>query len=302
MYRYEVIKKHYSRLEVQKEISKFAISRWVGIHCEKIDEKGRNILIRYNKKKEPLKISNPEKILKIISDFEKYRPRTFYASINVYKKLNLIEDTLNRDNIIACTPTWDIDNDLSKWPATIAIIEEIISFLSNHKIEKSIYIKWSGNGCHIHLHEESISLNLRKKINPLDLAYSIVEYVNNKLYEKFLKIKNNFKAENLIIENKIDPQRLYTCPLSIHRKQYLTCVCIDKNDLHNFTPEWVKINDFKHFYNWNNFLPNEADEFALKAYENIGPYPYYPKIRRRKTIPLDKQIMKWLKKFEEEKY
>jgi hypothetical protein len=71
--------------------------------------------------------------------------------------------------------------------------------------------------------------------------------------------------------------------------------------LNDFSPEWAKLNEFKHFYDWDNFSIGEADELALKAYENIGPYPYYPKLRKRKTIPLDAQIIKWLKKFEEEK-
>jgi len=301
MYAYNIIKEHYSREDVQNEILKFAKFRWIGIHCEKTDEKKRNILIRYDKNKKPLKINNKNQILNIINEFKEYKPRTFYASINIYRKLDFIENTIDRENIIACTPTWDIDNDLSKWPATIAIVEEIISFLSNYNIEKSIFIKWSGNGCHVHLNEKSFSPNLFKKINPLDLAYSIVEYVNNKLYEKYLDIKNRFKAEELIVENKIDPQRLYTCPLSIHRKQYLVCVCIDKNKLNDFSPEWAKINEFKHFYDWNNFSIGEADELALKAYENIGPYPHYPRLRKRKTIPLDMQIIKWLKKFEEER-
>jgi len=46
-------------------------------------------------------------------------------------------------------------------------------------------------------------------------------------------------------------------------------------------------------------MRGEADEIAEDAYKMVGGYPLKRRRRGRRTIPLDKQIMKWLWRFEE---
>ncbi|MEM3506602.1 MAG: hypothetical protein QXT31_02985, partial [Candidatus Bathyarchaeia archaeon] len=269
---YEDIIKHYTKAEVQEEIWKFSYKKWVGIHCEKVDKKGKNYIIRYSKEKAPLQIKSPFDIAKLLEDFKNLKPRTFYATINTYKKLESIKDVQNPFNIEFSTPTFDIDNSIEKWKATIAVTELILEFLEKNNVEKSIILKWSENGMHIHLNPYSISLDLLKKLNlnPIDIAFAIVEYISSKLNERLIEIKKKYCCERLKLENKIDQQRLFTCPLSLHRKLNYVCVCIHRDDLKNFDLSWINIKGYKHYKGWNSYKLGEADELAEKSYLEVG--------------------------------
>ncbi|MEM2210889.1 MAG: hypothetical protein QW372_05810 [Nitrososphaerales archaeon] len=284
------IKEHYSFNLVQNEITRYAKNRWVGVYCS-FDKKP--ILIRYTRDKRPLKIENQNDLLKIFNEYASFIPRTIYATANIYKRLTNYEDILDLSNITSCTPTWDIDNTLDKWEATIEVVKEIISFLRSEGVEDSIIVKWSGEGCHVHLHQNALSLN---SIHPLDLAYSIVEYVKIKLQSLITDIALKYKAVNLKVENNIDSQRLFTCPLSLHRRLNVVCICIPPNSLSNFTLEWIKLRGFKHYQDWERFKLGEADKLARKAYEVIGPCLLQRRLKRKKHPPLDKQIMRWIEK------
>ncbi|MEM2875551.1 MAG: hypothetical protein QXL67_01160 [Candidatus Bathyarchaeia archaeon] len=291
-----IVEKHYRNNKVKEEIKRYAVGRWVGLYCTERGS-GRPYLIRYHwRGGKPLKISEPEEIDKLLKRFRKLRPRTFYATSNVYGRLNAKEDVMDLNNVIACTPTWDIDNELESWEATIEVAKEILSFLKSMGVEESTYVKWSGRGCHVHLHEESISRELRVKHNPLDLAYTIVEYVNVKLEKRYVDVAEKNSAYKLRVENNIDPQRLFTCPLSLHKSLNKVCVCVDKDDLDEFNPEWTEIDRYKHFEGWNEYISGEADKLALRAFETIGPCTTHQRFRRRRHPPLDRQISDWLKK------
>jgi len=108
-------------------------------------------------------------------------------------------------------------------------------------------------------------------------------------------------SEGLRVDNEIDPQRLFTCPLSLHKELNKVCVCTDSNDLDNFMPEWADLDGYRHFDGWNEHVVGEADELAWKAYETIGPCPSMPRLRRRRHPPLDEQITRWLRGFKDEK-
>jgi len=292
----KIIEKHYSRMEVKKEILRYSRGRWVAVYCSQKSGERKTYLIRYSgRERTPLKISRLGEIEGLLKRFRRINPRTFYATSNVYWRLTIREDVMNLDNIVACTPVWDVDNNLEDWENTIKIAQEIVRFLELNGIEESVYVKWSGRGCHVHLHEEAISRRLREKVHPIDLAYAVVEYVNAKLARRFFEIaeKSPYSPR---VENNIDPQRLYTCPLSLHKTLDRVCVCIRKEELDSFDPSWTDVNGYKHFRGWNSYAPGEADSLALKAFQAMGPCPSRLKFRRRKHPPLDVQIMKWLKK------
>jgi len=303
-----VVAEHYSREDVKGEIAKWCYGnvsgangrkpRWVGIHCSEVDSKGRMLLIRYLKGA-PLTIKSESDVDFLLKVFNRFKPRTFYATANIYKYLFRDEHVIDLENIIACTPTWDIDNSRSKWRATIEVCREIISFLERNGISRSIIVKWSGNAAHVHVHHEALSPEIRAKHNPLDLAYALVEYVIRKIEHRIREISAKYLAEKLKVDNEHDSQQLFTCPLSLHRKLNCVVICIDVNDLDSFDLSWTSINSFKHFHGWNRFEVGEADELAVKALELVGGYPGYPKGRRRRSLPVDKLIMKWLKKLEE---
>jgi len=277
---------HYLSPEVQREIIDFCRGRWVALHC--VDSSGNLIFKRYIGGN-PIRIDCPEDIVKINDGTLK----SIYATANVYKRLNNIEDLYNFRNIAYCTPTWDIDSELPGWRRTIQVAKEIMRFLGDWGIKESVYVKWSGNGCHVHINEKSVSEDLLEKYCPLDLAYAIVEYVNAKLSLKFMELSS---GDEIRVENKMDPTRVFTCPLSLHRELDAVCICMKPEDLKNFTPEWIKPRIFKHNPNWREFKEGEADKLAEAAYKTVGGYPLKLRRRRRRTKPLDKQIMEWLQR------
>jgi len=280
---------HYSRPDVQKEISEFCEGRWIAAHY--VDASGTLVFRRYVGKN-PMRITQPESLSRLMQ-LKDCCLRSVYATANVYGTITSVEDVYDLSNIKYCTPTWDIDRNLLDWQGTVAVAKEIVSFLNSRGIDKSLYIKWSGNGCHVHVHHEAFSDDLLKERHPLDLAYAVVEYVNSKLSQKLKELSSTAKTA---VENKMDLTRVFTCPLSLHRELGVVCVCMKPDQLSSFSPEWIRPANFNHDTSWREFIKGEADQLALNAYKTVGGYPVSPRPRRRKKTPLDKQIVRWLQR------
>jgi hypothetical protein len=148
---------HYEDATVRREVATFAGGRWVGVHCSSRDRAGRIILVRYLKGRHPLSINSGEDVGDLLRALSRLGPRTFYGTVNVYRRLKGAEDVADENNIIGCTPTWDIDNAPEAWKGTIEAAREIVSFLEREGIRRSVYVKLSGRGCHVHLHERAFS-------------------------------------------------------------------------------------------------------------------------------------------------
>lgn len=280
---------HYSRAEVQKEIAEFCKGRWTAAHC--IDDSGRLVFRRYIGGK-PMAIKSQEDFVKILKRLNN-KARSFYATANKYHTIERVED-VDLSKAYLCTPTWDIDGTLQNWRKTIAVAREIISILEGEGVRESVYLKWSGNGCHIHIHEGAISEAVLGKAHPLDFAYAIVEHVNTKALPKIIE---NLKAEGVQVENRMDTGRVFTCPLSLHRQLDVVCICLKPNELDDFSPEWIQPSKFKHNPAWRDFKKGEADALAIKAYETVGGYPAPSRKEKSKGKRLDQQINEWLRKF-----
>ncbi|MEM3565444.1 MAG: hypothetical protein QXK47_04250 [Candidatus Bathyarchaeia archaeon] len=280
---------YYSRAEVQREIAEFCRGRWMAAHC--IGDSGKLVFRRYLDGK-PMAVKNEEEFAAFLKRL-KNTARAFYATANKYPTIERIED-VDFSKAYLCTPTWDIDGTLQNWRETIAVAREILSILESEGVKESVYVKWSGNGCHIHVHEEAISESVISKAHPLDFAYAIVEYVNAKAMPKIIE---SLKAENIKVENRMDAGRVFTCPLSLHRQLDVVCVCLKSNDIDNFSPEWIKPSNFRHNHAWRNFQKGEADTLATKAYETVGGYPTPLRKGKPRGKRLDQQIKEWLQKF-----
>ena len=279
---------HYSRAEVQREIAEFCKGRWMAAHC--IDDSGRLVFRRYIGGK-PMAIKNQEEFAKLLKGLNN-RARAFYATANKYPAVERVED-VDFSKAYLCTPTWDIDGTLQNWRKTIAVAREIITILESEGVKESVFLKWSGNGCHIHIHEEAISERVLSKAHPLDFAYAIVEYVNAKALPKIIESR---KAEEAQVENRMDAGRVFTCPLSLHRQLDVVCVCLKPDELDEFSPEWIQPSKFKHNPAWRDFKKGEADTLAIKAYETVGGYPTPSRRVKPKSKKLDQQINEWLRK------
>jgi len=295
---YREIIKWYMQNDVKREIVDFSSERWVAIHCEARDDKGNQLFFRYwSKNEKPITITSVKDFEKIFSKLQKYRPRTFYVTANQYYRLYDIGDTMDLRNIKKCMPTWDIDNEFQKWETTIEVAKLIVEFLYGMNVEKSVFVKWSGNGAHVHINPMAFSSEITSKINPLDIAYAIVEYVNTKLRQKYIEIAEKHKASKLKVENKMDAKRVFTCPLSIHREVDRVAICIDPEKLENFDPTWTQPATYHHYTDWRRYEEGEGDKLAEIAFKTIGPCPYLGSAKRRKrkgTRP-DEIIRKFLK-------
>ena len=179
---------YYSRDYVKKHLVEFLRRRWVAIHMEKTDESGANIFVRYIRGK-PITINNEKDLKRVLFVFRDLRPRTFYGTVNVYKKLETKEDALNYEkNVIKRTCAWDIDSELENWQNTIKVAKIIADALEKYGVVKSVYFVWSGRGMHIRIHENAFSNELLAKYKPLDISYSIVKFIIDEVREEIRRI------------------------------------------------------------------------------------------------------------------
>ncbi|MCD6369513.1 MAG: hypothetical protein J7L38_06945 [Thermoproteales archaeon] len=289
--------KYYSKLDVQKEIIAFLKDRWVAIHCTKTLKNGSPVLLRYYKGK-PLVITSTRDLLFFMKKFKFLQPRTFYGSASLYLKLKEKDDALNYiDNIYARTPTWDVDSRLEWWKTTLKVARVIVDYLEKEGVYRSVYLKWSGRGLHVHIHEKAFSKEVYDKIHPIDLSYSIVEYVLKKIREKVFTI-NKEDNVSIKVENLMDPQRVFTAPLSLHRFLDISCIAFRPEEIDSFDVSWLSPTSPRHNPDWKKYIEGEADALAYKAYKVIGAYPKpSPPRRFRKLPPVDEQIKRVLEQY-----
>lgn len=148
----------------------------------------------------------------------------------------------------------------------------------------------------VHLHQAAFSSALLQKIAPLDSAHAIVEYTIRTLSTRFAKIVETYQANGLTVENEVDIQRVFTCPLSLHRSLNSIAVCIQPDLLNDFTLDWTKIEGYRHWTNWDQFELGEADALAKKAYRSVGGYKgkTLPKLKPKHKQATD-SLLKWVK-------
>jgi len=284
---WECAREYYMRAEVKKEIAEYCVGRWVAIHCEERDD-GVRPMIRYWSRGRPLTIRCEEDIGRILERFSSIRLRAFYATAHIYGRLVSAEDLASRENIIGSSPTWDIDSRDGDWRKVVRKALEILDVLEKHGIVKSVFFKWSGRGAHVHVHPRAFSLDLLQKINPLDVAYSVTQYIACRIEPE----------DSVVVENKIDVQRVFTAPLSLHRSVDRVAICVPPDELESFHVEWASPGGYKHFpHAWRRYEEGEGDELAERAYATVGPYLAGRARRRRKHKPLDQEILETFKKF-----
>lgn len=292
------VSEYYRRSEVRKEIVEYCRNRWVAVHCEEKMKDDRPILLRYYKYK-PLTLSKLEDVDFILSRYSKLKPRTFYATSSVYKRILTRDDVLDYfGNVLKRTPSWDIDSRVEWWRTTLKIAKALVKILEDNGVRESIYLKWSGRGLHVHINENAISSELYSKVPPLDLTYSIVEYVTIKV-QKSLNEINASEGTSIKVENLMDPQRVFTAPLSLHRFLNVVCVVFKPDELEDFDISWTKPSNYRHSVKWREYKEGEADNLALKAIEAIGGYPKMIPQRKKRKFQLEKRIQKYLPKNEE---
>jgi len=268
---------HYSNPQVKEEIAEYCKGRWIAL--EGIERGGGRAFLRYTRGGTPLTINEPDDINPLLKRFRFFKPRTIYASINSYRELGNRNDTEDPANILKSTPVWDIDASLDSWEYAVKASEIIVEYLDKEGLSRSVYLKWSGRGIHIHVHEKAFSQDILEKHNPLDVAFSVVEYILRKSKDQLIKLAEKAPQTGerpLRVENKMDIKRVFTVPLSLHRQIDLCCICFKQNDIHNFSPEWAKVENYRHDPSWKFYEEGEGDQLASKALAEIGGYDGWP--------------------------
>lgn len=277
----KIVLEHYSKEETVREILEYCRGRW----CAFLVKAGEGFkIVRYDRMK-PITLNSVDEFKGYL---KAYNMRTVYGTVHFYRRMEKIEDVKDVGNIFSSEPVWDIDNTVEDWRRTVEAAKIIYEFLEEKGVKRSVFIKWSGEGVHVHLNRNAISEEVYRRIHPLDAAYAVVEYVRGRVGEKIL----NLGGERLKVENKIDPQRLFTSPLTFHRKLNLVTVCINPDRLDDFTIEDASPQEYVHYREWKRFTRGEADQLVFEAYDSVGPYPgtYIPRKRRRR---LEDEIRKW---------
>ena len=274
---------YYSKPIVRKEIVDYSKNKWIALHTTRGGEEG-GLFIRYWKKSgDPLYISKEEEIDGLIKRFLGLGPRTIYASVNVYSVVSR-ESIEDPKYIVYTTPIWDIDGTIEHWEKMIEAARVIVEFLEKEGVSKSVYLKWSGRGIHVQIHERAFSKDILSKYHPLDIAYSIVEYVLKKTTKRLVEIAKEAPSEErpLKVENEIDIKRVFTVPLSLHKFLDYSAVCFKPNEIDNFTLDWAKPDVLKHNPDWRVFVEGEADNLAINAIKEIGGY--FKKVGEIRTV------------------
>jgi len=267
----DMVDEHYSRADVAREIARFSQDRWVAVFL--------NGNMRRYINREYLRINSVEDFKKICTQL---RPRSFYATIHRYR---WAEGMPVRS--VSSMPSWDIDLTGDAWKNGLRVVEGIVSQLEKLGVVKSVIVKWSGNGFHVHVHDLSVSPETYRKVSPLDAAYSLTEYV----------LRRVGSVGDVVVENKVDPARVFTAPLSLHKERDMVCVCIDPYRLHDFTPDQALPSTFRHYTGWGGYVVGEADDAVQQAILKVGPYPAAVRRRGRKHPPYDLQIKRFVERF-----
>ena len=258
--------KHYLRGEVVAEMAEWLRGRWVAIAGKRA---GEQVFIRHSGPGRPLRVRGPDELRRIVLRY-KGSLRTIYGSVNIYARLETDRDLEDPGNIVATTPSWDIDTVLEKWSYALEAARVIIEALEAHGVRRSVYLLWSGEGVHIHINENAFSEDLRRRIHPFNAAYAVVEYIlletRHRIIELSKKSGGVLKAENIM-----DVKRVFTAPLSLHREHDLVAVVFPPEKLDEFTLDWARPETMKHYpYAWRRYEVGEADALAEEAVRKLG--------------------------------
>ncbi|RLG84005.1 MAG: hypothetical protein DRO40_02715 [Thermoprotei archaeon] len=260
---------YYSRNYVCKEIAHFLKDRWVGIEGE-----GKK-WIRWIGNK-PLTIKEPDDIPKLIRRYMFLKPRSFYGSIEIFRRLDSRKDVMENYNNNVLYTTVFIDVDIvdetlleNAWKYTIKAAKLITEWLKEEGVTNSIYLLWSGAGIHIRVHERAFKEPLQH-YHPLAVAHAFAEYVLLKLKPQLLKIIRECNGA-IKVENLVTMKRVFTAPLSLHRRLERVAVAFSPDKIEEFSLEWTNTDQpvYEHGV-WTRYKEGEADDLAWRALRAVG--------------------------------
>ncbi len=240
---------HYSREQVAAEIAWYSRRRWLAV----VDSRG---VWRRWRGDEPLRVEGPGDVARLARELG---ARSFYASLEVYRRLEAKHDVMeNYDlNVEAATPLVDIDvldeEGLTGWPFAVRAARAVVEALRDLGVERSVYLLWSGAGFHVRVNEAAVDWE-SLEVRPIDAAFALAELALRLARERVLEAVRAsggaVKAENVVRQRGVA-----TVPLSLHRRVDRVAVALKPEDLDLFTPAWSDPESYRH------------DPEALRRYE-----------------------------------
>lgn len=246
---------YYEKELVKKEIFNFSRNRWAAVYGK--------AFTRYDKSGKPLVIESPDDVPRLAKALG---VRTFYATAALYGPIKSQED-VSDSRIKAYTPFFDIDTKIDKWEFAVKAAEVIVSELDKLGVSKSVYVLWSGEGIHVRINERALP-----GVRPVEEAHAVVRYVLKKAAQP-LKELSERSGWALKVEDLIDPKRVFTAPLSLHKELDYAAVCVPLDKLSAFSPDWARPDNPRHEEGcYARAEPGEAArlvEAALAEYEPV---------------------------------
>ena len=275
---------YYSRSEVSGEVAEFLRGRWAALEGS---AGGKRVFIRYRRGR-PLTISSPADVITVVRSYSGMGARTFYGTLAIYKRIETVEDVEDAGNVVAATPFWDIDVEGGGWEYVVEAAEAIVEYLESEGVTDSVYILWSGEGAHVRINEGAFSDELLSQHHPIEVAHAVVDHVLKAIRPRLESIVRA-SGGSLKVENLVDPKRVFTAPLSLHRKLDRAAICFKPRELPSFEPEWTNPARPRHDPTaWRTYSRGEADGLAKKALA-LSKGPRLPRVGVLRRKPPTKQ-------------
>lgn len=264
---------YYSRNNVRKEIADFLQNRWAAL--ESRDRKW----IRWEEGR-PLIISSPGRIPELVKRYRWMGIRSFYGTIEVFKKLSEKPDVMERydENVQYASAYVDIDIiDESaveeKWRYAVEAAKTIGEWVVDRYGDECIYYVWSGAGIHVRIPGKCLKPSEPAGHHPVEIAFIVVEYILDRTQPLLLEIvKESGYALN--IENLTAPKRVFTAPLSLHRRLDRSAVAFTHGEIKDFTLEWSNPENPVYVETpWRRAVAGKYENLVLDAVENMGRPP-----------------------------
>ena len=277
---------YYSRREVAGEIAEFLRGRWAAVEAPG----GRWLRWRGGR---PLVVRSPEDVAALASSFR--GARSFYGTIEVYGRLEDAEDVGSRYdyNVRAATPFIDVDlvyGEERGWPLALEAARVIAEWLCREGgVCRSVYLLWSGAGVHVRIHEAALGDAGGR--HPVDAAFALVEYVLRRTRGRLAEIARSSQGA-VKVENLIAPKRVFTAPLSLHRRLDRAAVAFKPEEAGEFSIHWTNPESPRHNPRaWRDHEEGEAEDLLARALREVRPgeartiIAYQPPAMPRRAAP-----------------
>jgi len=253
---------HYSG-SAAEEVAAFLAKRWAA--AARGDQ-----WLRWVDGDKPLRVSGPEDVRRLARGGW----RSFYGTIELFSRLETREDVeeLYPLRVEAVTSFIDIDivdDSLveSAWRHAIAAGEALYRALCRAGVCESVYMLWSGAGVHVRIHEAAFQ---GSNLDPLLAAYLAAEYAiraaRRELEDAIAASGGAVKVENIV-----GRKRLFTAPMSLHRRLDRVAVAFKPEDASLFTLSWTLPGQARHDPEaWRRHKPGEAAALVARAAKELG--------------------------------